>query len=86
MGLLLIGVLTLSCLSTSIFKQQNQALTQQYIQIIKYRTLVIDLGKGVKTKAQLTLPALGKGPFPGVLLIAGSGAETEANERSWHRY
>jgi uncharacterized protein len=24
---------------------------------------------------QLTLPAVGKGPFPGVLLIHGSGAE-----------
>src|SRR5438270_4695636 len=74
MGLLLIGVLALSCLSTS-FKQQNQALDQQYIQTIKYRNLVIDLGKGVKTNAQLTLPAIGKGPFPGVLLIAGSGAQ-----------
>src|SRR5437588_1124277 len=75
MGLLLIGVLAISCLSTSIFKQQNQALAQQYIQTIKYRNLVIDLGNGVKTKAQLTLPAIGKGPFPGVLLIAGSGAQ-----------
>ena len=73
MGLLLIGVLALSCLSTS-FKQQNQALAQQYIQTIKYRNLVIDLGNGVKTNAQLTLPAIGRGPFPGVLLIAGSGA------------
>ena len=27
MGLLLIGILALSCLSTSIFKQQDQALT-----------------------------------------------------------
>jgi len=34
----------------------------------------MDLGNGVKTKAQLTYPASGKGPFPGVLLIAGSGA------------
>src|SRR5437588_9085453 len=67
MGLLLIGVLALSCLSTS-FKQQNQALAQQYIQTIKYRNLVIDLGNGVKTNAQLTLPATGKGPFPGVYL------------------
>jgi predicted esterase len=75
MGLFLIGVLALSCLSTSIFKQQDQALAQQYIQTIKYRNLVIDLGNGVKTKAQLTLPAIGKGPFPGVLLIAGSGAQ-----------
>jgi uncharacterized protein len=74
LGLLLIGILALSCLSTSIFKQQDQALAQQYIQTIKYRNLVIDLGNGVKTHAQLTLPTVGKGPFPGVLLIHGSGA------------
>ena len=73
LGLLLIGILALSCLSTSIFKQQDQALAQQYIQTIKYRNLVIDLGNGVKTNAQLTLPAVGKGPFPGVLLIHGTG-------------
>src|SRR5213080_1026654 len=75
LGLFLIGILTLSCLSTSIFKQQDQALAQQYIQTIKYRNLVIGLGNGVKTNAQLTLPAIGKGPFPGVVLIAGSGAQ-----------
>jgi uncharacterized protein len=76
-GLFLIGILALSCLSTtSIFNQQDQdqALAQQYIQTIKYRNLVIDLGKGVKTHAQLTLPAVGKGPFPAVLLVSGSGA------------
>jgi pimeloyl-ACP methyl ester carboxylesterase len=74
MVLLLIGILALSCISTSIFKQQNQALAQSYVQTIKYRNLVIDLGNGVKTNAQLTYPAIGKGPFPGVLLISGSGA------------
>jgi uncharacterized protein len=77
MGLLLISTLALSCLSTtSIFnqQQQDQALAQQYVQTIKYRNLVIDLGNGVKTNAQLTLPAVEKGPFPGVLLISGSGA------------
>ena len=74
MGLFLIVILGLSCLSTSIFKQQGAALAQQYIQTIKYRNLVIDLGNGVKTNAQLTYPAFGKGPFPGVLLIQGSGA------------
>jgi pimeloyl-ACP methyl ester carboxylesterase len=36
--------------------------------------LVIDLGNGIKTNAQLTIPAVGNGPFPGVLLVAGSGA------------
>jgi uncharacterized protein len=75
--LFLIGIVGLSCLSTaSIFnqQQQNRALAQQYIPTIKYRNLVIDLGNGVKTNAQLTYPAVGKGPFPGVLLIHGSGA------------
>ena len=36
--------------------------------------MIIDLGNGVKTNAQLTFPAVGNGPFPGVLLIQGSGA------------
>jgi uncharacterized protein len=40
---------------------------------------VIDLGNGVKTDAQLTIPAVGNGPFPGVLLVHGSGA-TDMNE------
>jgi len=77
LGLLLIDILGLSCLSiTGIFnqQQQNQALAQQYIPTIKYRSLVIDLGNGVKTNAQLTYPAVGKGSFPGVLLIHGTGA------------
>ncbi|HET7148869.1 MAG TPA: alpha/beta fold hydrolase [Candidatus Nitrosopolaris sp.] len=75
MGLFLLGMLGLSCLSTSIFKQHEHAAAQQYIQTIKYRNIVIDLDNGVKTNAQLTFPAMGKGPFPGVLLIAGSGAQ-----------
>ncbi len=41
--------------------------------VITHRDLVIDLGNGLKTDAQLTLPVVGKGPFPGVLLIQGSG-------------
>src|SRR5690348_15528353 len=73
-GLFLICILALSCLSISIFKQQDQALAQQYIHTIKYRNLLIDLGNGLKTKAQLTLPAIDKGPFPSVLPISGSGA------------
>ena len=76
LGLFLIGMLGLSCLSTSIFKPQNQALAQQSVQTTKYRNLVIDLGNGLKTSAQLTYPAIGKGPFPGVLLISGSGGES----------
>src|ERR687895_2584701 len=74
LGLLLIATLALSCLSTSIFRLQDGALAQQYNQIIKSKNLVIDLGSGLRTNAQLTLPAIGKGPFPGVLLIPGTGA------------
>jgi pimeloyl-ACP methyl ester carboxylesterase len=76
LGLFLIGILGLSCLSTGIFKQQDQALAQQSIQTTKSRNLAIDLGNGLKTSAQLTLPAVGNGPFPGVLLIHGSGGES----------
>ena len=74
LGLLLITTLVLSCLSTLIFNDRNnEALAQQYIQTIKYKNLAIDLGNGVTTKAQLSYPAIGKGPFPGVLLVPGSG-------------
>jgi hypothetical protein len=54
-------------------------LAQQDLETIKYRNIVIDLGNGLKTNAQLTIPAVGKGPFPGVLLVHGSGA-TDMNE------
>ncbi|MGE3858914.1 MAG: alpha/beta hydrolase family protein [Nitrososphaeraceae archaeon] len=47
---------------------------QSDLETIKYRNLVIDLGNDVKTNAQLTIPAVGNGPFPGVLLVPGSGA------------
>jgi pimeloyl-ACP methyl ester carboxylesterase len=50
------------------------ALAQPSIQTVKHRDLIIDLGDGIQTNAQLTIPAVGDGPFPGVLLVAGSGA------------
>ncbi|HSF50573.1 MAG TPA: alpha/beta fold hydrolase [Nitrososphaeraceae archaeon] len=48
-------------------------LAQQDLETIKYRNMVIDLGNGLNTNAQLTIPAVGNGPFPGVLLVPGSG-------------
>ena len=51
----------------------TSALAQPFVQTVKYRDLVIDLGNGIQTNAQLTTPAVGNGPFPGVLLVAGSG-------------
>ncbi|MEE8354805.1 MAG: hypothetical protein V3S09_03175, partial [Candidatus Bathyarchaeia archaeon] len=41
---------------------------------ISRRDLVIDMGDGWTTEAQLAFPAVGDGPFPGVLLIPGGGA------------
>jgi hypothetical protein len=40
---------------------------------MKHRNLTIDLGNGLKTNAEITIPAVGEGPFPGVLLIPGAG-------------
>jgi pimeloyl-ACP methyl ester carboxylesterase len=73
MGLLLMAILAFSCITISIFKQ-DQAKAQQYVQTIKHRNIVIDLGNGLKTTGQYTYPANEKGPFPGVLLIQGAGA------------
>lgn len=47
---------------------------QSDLQTTKHRDIVIDLGNGLKANARLNLPATGDGPFPGVLLVAGTGA------------
>ena len=80
-ALLLIAIILVSsCLCTNnVFREQQTAQAQPYIQTMKYRNLVIELGNGLKSKAQLTLPVIGKGPFPGVLLVHGSGP-TDMNE------
>ena len=70
----MIALLTLSCLSFAVFEvRNNEVLAQSYLQTIKSRNIVIDLGNGVKTNAQLTYPSVGKGPFPGILLVHGAG-------------
>jgi uncharacterized protein len=76
LGLLFgVAMFSLSILSNSTFNNYSTStLAQPFIQTVKSRDLVIDLGNGIKTNAQLTVPAVGNGPFPGVLLVAGSGA------------
>jgi uncharacterized protein len=73
--LLVVAIFSLSILSNSTFNNySSSALAQPFVQTVKYRDLTIDLGNGIQTNAQLTIPAVGNGPFPGVLLVAGSGA------------
>ena len=54
---------------------------QSDLQTTNHRDMVIDLGNGLKTNARLNLPATGGGPFPGVLLVPGSGP-IDMNETS----
>jgi uncharacterized protein len=67
--------LSLSLYSISLTLSNNNftTLAQQDLKTIKYRNIVIDLGNGLKTNAQLTIAAVGNGPFPGVLFVPGSG-------------
>jgi uncharacterized protein len=54
-------------------------LAQHDLETVKYRNMVIELGDGLKTNAQLTIPAVGNGPYPGILLVHGTGP-TDMNE------
>ena len=83
LGFLLMATLALSCLSTSIFKQQDGALAQQYIQTTKHRNLVIDLGNGLKTNAQLTVPAKEKDHFLVFFLFPARGLMIEMEHWDW---
>ena len=62
---------------TTIIPSTPNAATAQPVTTIHRREVTIELepgGGGLQTKGQLTIPAVGEGPFPAVLLIHGSGA------------
>jgi alpha-beta hydrolase superfamily lysophospholipase len=69
--------MTVSILNESTLGHHTASLTDAYaqpsVETVKHRNLTIDLGNGLKTNAELTIPAVGEGPFPGVLIIPGSG-------------
>jgi pimeloyl-ACP methyl ester carboxylesterase len=69
---IIIIIVTSICLP-SIFSIAN---AQQLLQTFEKRDLTIQLEgqQQVLTRAQLTMPAVGDGPFPAVLLIHGAGA------------
>src|SRR5918996_1151138 len=78
--LLIVTMFSFSILSNSTFNNYpTSTLAQPFIETVKHRDLVIDLGNGIQTNAQLTIPAVGNGPFPGVLLVHGTGP-TDMNE------
>jgi uncharacterized protein len=69
----LVVIITSVCLP-SILSSTSDA--QQLLQTIERRDLTIELDRQrqILTGGQLTVPAVGEGPFPAVLLIHGSGA------------
>jgi hypothetical protein len=77
-GTILFSVFTLSFL----FFNNTMNFTvyaQSDLQITKHRNMVINLGNGLEANARLNLPATGKGLYPAILLIPGSG-KTDMNE------
>jgi len=65
-------VLMAGFLAIILLSSITSALASKF-ETISRRDLVIDLGDGLTTDAQLTYPSVGEGPFPGVLLIPGGG-------------
>jgi alpha-beta hydrolase superfamily lysophospholipase len=70
--------MSVSILSESTLDHHTAAVTdvyaQPYVETVKHRNLTIDLGNGLKTNAQLTIPVVGEGPFPGVIIFPGAGS------------
>lgn len=73
----LFGIVLILSIPSALFNSSlfpfSKALAQPELAPTKYRNLVIDLGNGISTNAQLSYPAIGNGSYPGVLLIAGIG-------------
>ena len=71
LAVIMIASLCLASIFPSSYGQQ-----QLLLQTIKKKDLLIELDtqQQIQTRVQLTIPAVGDGPFPAVLLIHGSGA------------
>ena len=70
----LAGVLLLSGIFVFLALSSFYSVLALDQETILRRDLEIDIGNGLNTDAQLTYPSVGEGPFPGVLLIQGSGS------------
>jgi hypothetical protein len=67
--LLILSICSLS-FNESLF---SNIWAQSDLQVVKNRNPTLDLGNGTFTNAQLSYPAIGKGPNPAVLLVPGGG-------------
>ncbi len=66
-------IILIAVLLVSTYTISPSAPATAQLQTIVERDLTIELDEQVITNAKLTLPAVGAGPFPAVLLIHGSG-------------
>lgn len=71
----IIIALSMSCMVVIPFLTQAVYATtdENSSKIIRHRELTIDLGNGVQTDAELTMPVLANRSLPGILLIHGLG-------------
>jgi pimeloyl-ACP methyl ester carboxylesterase len=71
-----LAVIIVASVSLASIFSYSTADGQQLLQTTKMRdiTIVLDAQEQIQTRAQLTLPTVGDGPFPAILLIHGSGA------------
>ena len=74
-SVVVIVIVTSVCLPSIFPFTADGQQQRQLLQTVKKRDLTIELDRQqqLQTRAQLTLPAVGDGPFPAVLLIHGSG-------------
>lgn len=75
-SVVVIVIVTSVCLPSIFPFTADGQQQRQLLQTIEKRDLTIELDsqqQQLQTRAQLTLPAVGDGPFPAVLLIHGSG-------------
>src|SRR4051812_1186656 len=75
LSILIIAVFSLALSASVVYAQPS-------VETVKHRNMTIDLGNGLKTNAQLTIPAMGEGPFPGVIIFPGSGAGSVLSQTS----
>jgi hypothetical protein len=72
----MITLIIITTYSFSLFTPISlSSYAQQDLKVVKSKNLQIELNDNLTTSAQLTFPVVRQGPYPGISLITGSGAE-----------